>query len=258
MPINLITNSYANTNYLSGANHPNNLCIKTVKRAVLDCHSVVDKILYDIPVDIFSILGMRNLSAFIGELFAKSLEGESKGQFVSNPHQDGYPDLLLLDDVGKKLWNKIEIAGELRDKEPFSPFANGGIEVKATCGSVPSPKQAAKKGMTKPEMGDTRIDVLKGYDWKAHHRETNNLLGLLWDFDGNRSPRIVAVFFGNTLTENDWGKIVQPKEGGGRTTSVSIMPRSGVKKMYENWLLVANDRRYIDFINKYNKGGLIK
>lgn len=59
---------------------------------------------------------------------------------------------------------------------------------------------------------------------------TSNLIGLIWDFDDNHVPRIVSIFFGNELTENDWGKIIKPKEGGGRTTSVSIMPRVGVKK----------------------------
>ena len=254
----IIINEFANTNYLSGSNNEASLCCDMVKRAVIDCHIVVDKILDDIPVDVFSILGMRNLSAFIGEIFAKSLESESNGLLKSNPHQDGYPDLLLLDEVGQGLWDQLEIRGELRAKAPFSPFGNGGIEVKATCGSVPTPKEAAKKGLEKPGMGDTRIDVLKGYDWKAHHRETNNLLGLLWDFDEKRSPRIISVFFGNNLTENDWGKIVQPKEGGGRTTSVSIMPRAGVKKMYDNWLLILDDYRYKAFLNKYNKSDLIE
>lgn len=254
----IIVNKSANTNYSSGNNKNAYFSCDMVERAVVDCHAVVDKILHDIPVDVFAILGMRNLSAFLGELFAKSLEIESNGLFKSNPHQDGYPDLLLLDDEGKRLWQQLEKNGELRAKAPFSPFANGGIEVKATCGSVPTPREAAKKGLEKPGMGDTRIDVLKGYDWKAHHRETNNLLGLLWDFDEKRSPRIVAVFFGNDLTENDWGKIVQPKAGGGRTTSVSIMPRAGVKKMYNNWLLVLDDNRYKSFLNKYNKSDLIK
>ena len=110
----------------------------------------------------------------------------------------------------------------------------------------------------KPDIGDTRINVLKSYDWKAHHRETTNLIGLLWDFDHTRAPRVVAVFFGNNMTEEDWGKIVTPKEGGGRTTSVSIMSRTGVKRMYNNWLLVIDDARYIDFLNKYNKEELIK
>lgn len=250
-------NASVNTTYLSGKKKRADLSCEMIRKSVIDCHTVIDNILNNIPVDVFSILGMRNLSAFVGELFAKNLEAESKGDFKSNPHQDGYPDLLLLDEHGKALWDELKRKGELRAKGPFSPFENGGIEVKATCGSVPSPKEAAKKGMEKPEMGDTRIDVLKGYDWKAHHRETNNLLGLLWDFDKKKSPRIVAIFFGNNLTENDWGKIVQPKEGGGRTTSVSIMSRAGVKKMYDNWLLVIDDDRYKNFINKYNKGDLI-
>lgn len=199
---------------------------------------------------------MRNLSAFVGELFAKSLAKASDGKFISNPHQDGYPDLLLLNGEGLKLYEQLKIDGKLRDKSPFSPFQNGGLEIKATCGSVPTPTQCKKLGITKPDMGDTRIGVMRGYDWKAHHRETNNLIGILWDFE-NRTPHIMAVFFGNTLTENDWGKIVQPVAGGGRTTSVSIMPRAGVKKMYTNWIAVKNDHRYINFINHYNHDQLI-
>jgi hypothetical protein len=222
-----------------------------------DVDSVIKKIMDDIPVDIFSILGMRNLSAFIGELFARSIAKESNNLFISNPHQDGYPDLLLMDANGQALYNELTSSVKLRDKTPFSPFPNGGLEIKATCGSVPTPAQCAKKGITKPDIGDTRIEVLQGYDWKAHHRETNNLIGILWDFNYYRAPEIVAVFFGNYLTEDDWGKIIQPKEGGGRTTSVSIMTRSGVAKMYQNWILVKNDTRYINFINRYNQSGLI-
>jgi len=227
-------NTNASLEYISGHKNTRILDITYVVDAVTDCHQIVDLILKDIPVDIFSILGMRNLSAFVGELFARSLERVSNGTFKSNPHQDGYPDLLLMYDAGLDLWNKLSNSGQLQEKSPFSPFANGGIEIKATCGSVPTPVQCAKKGLVKPSMGDTRIDLLRSYDWKAHHRETNNLIGLVWDFDARRSPQIVGVFFGNNLTEEDWGAIIQPKEGGGRTTSVSIMPRAGVKKMYDN------------------------
>jgi hypothetical protein len=251
-----LINSKAITNFKSGSGNEETIDILIFERALHDVHNVVDKITKDIPVDIFSILGMRNLSAFIGELFAKSLAKESNNRFIKNPHQDGYPDLLLMDKSGIKLYEEIKARGGLRDKSPFSPFPNGGIEIKATCGSVPTPTQCAKLGIEKPDMGETRIAVMRGYDWKAHHRETNNLVGILWDFlDG--VPHIVAVFFGNTLTENDWGKIVQPKEGGGRTTSVSIMPRSGVNKMYQNWIAVKEDHRYVKFINEYNGGNLI-
>lgn len=226
------------------------------ERALFDFDLIIKKIMDDIPVDIFSILGMRNLSAFVGELFARSIAKGANGLFISNPHQDGYPDLLFMDTHGQALYDALTISGKLRDKAPFSPFINGGLEIKATCGSVPTPTQCARKNIEKPDIGDTRIDVLQGYDWKAHHRETNNLIGILWDFQ-NRRPEIIAVFFGNHLTEDDWGKIVQPKEGGGRTTSVSIMTRSGVEKMYQNWILVKNDSRYIDFLNHYNRGNLI-
>ena len=145
----------------------------------------------EFEVDVFELLGMRNLSSFIGELFAASTVKSSEGLFVKNPHQDGYPDLLLHDESGKAHWATLQ--QRLREKNPFSPFGTGGLEVKATCGSVPDPKRLATKGLVKPAIGDTRITMMVGYDWKAHHRTTNNLLGLLWDFR-DRAPCVVAVF----------------------------------------------------------------
>ena len=251
------TNSKANLTFQSGiGNTANFLTISIVQNAVRDFSETIENIQQNVPIDIFSILGMRNLSAFIGEIFARSLEKVSYRMLKSNPHQDGYPDLLLMDQAGIDMYNNISLQQGLQDKAPFSPFPNGGIEIKATCGSVPTPKECHKKGLEKPSIGCQRIDILKSYDWKAHHQETNNLLGLLWDFI-NGKPMLVAVFFGNNLTDADWGDIVQPRAGGGRTTSVSIMKRKGVKKMYNNWVMVFNDRRYIDFLNKYNKGSSI-
>lgn len=217
-------------------------------------HEVLDKI-KGFGIDIFGALGMRNLSSFIGEIFILEMVKNASGFLIKNPHQDGYPDLLVMDVQGKKFWEDLKL--RLRDKKPFSPFANGGIEVKATCGGLPKPASFVKKGLIKPDIGDQRIDSITGYDWKAHHRDTNNLIGLLWDFIGG-IPRVVGIFFSSELTSNDWGKIVQPKEGGGRTTSVSIMPRSSVKKMYEGVVYVLDDEKYITFLNKYNKGSLIQ
>ena len=239
--------------YTTGSGKTQSISSTSFSNAVDETHKIIDQIA-GFKVNIFEVLGMRNLSAFIGELFAASLIEVTNGMYKKNPHQDGYPDLLLMDGDGQLIYADLESRGKLREKEPFSPFSNGGIEVKATCGSVPTPAECRKKGIDeKPDIGDQRIGLMKSYDWKAHHRETNNLASILWDFiDG--VPRIVAVFFCSTLIENDWGKIIQPKEGGGRTTSVSIMTRDGVKKVYDDWEIVhSDDPRYAVFLNKYNK-----
>lgn len=243
--------------FTGGKNQKIEIGVLVFEKAVMRAHKLLDQIA-DFEVNIFEILGMRNLSAFVGELFAASLIKEFGGQFIKNPHQDGYPDLLLMDKFGQDLYKSLVDNGQEREKAPFSPFFNGGIEIKATCGTVPTPDRCRRLGLQeKPDIGDQRIPVMTGYDWKAHHRDTNNLVGILWDFI-EKKPRIVGVFFCSELTTEHWGSIIKPREGGGRTTSVSIMTRNGVKVMYENWVLVLNsDRRYPDFLNSHNGGSIL-
>lgn len=231
--------------------------VDNVEKAIIDTHKVIDKI-YEYKVDILRVLGMRNASSFIGELFAARLDQATKPKFIPNPHQDGYPDLLLMDQFGKALIRKIRKNGQWQDKKPFSPFKNGGLEIKATCGDVPTPAVCRARGAEgKPNIGDQRIDLVTGYLWKAHHRNTSTLIGLLWDFVEGRA-RIVAVFFCPRLINSDWGEIVKPKTGGGRTTSVSNMSPKGQRKMYQGWLLVyKDDPRYSAIINALNGGFLI-
>lgn len=82
------------------------------------------------------------------------------------------------------------------------------------------------------------------------------LMGILWDFmDGH--PFVAAVFYSNQLSEEHWGKIVQPKAGGGRTTSVSIMTRDGVRTMCSGWVACCADSRYADFLNRHSGDALI-
>ena len=226
---------------------------RSLLAAVNATHVLIDD-LYSADLEVAAILGLRNLSAFVGELFAAALGKASDGLLAANPHQDGYPDLLLMDAYGRGVWR--ELREQLDEKMPFSPFAGGGIEVKATCGSVPTPAMCKQRGLKRPHIGDTRIGCLQGYDWKSHHRDTNNLVGLLWDFMAGR-PRVAAVFYASNLAESDWGDIVQPRAGGGRTTSVSIMTRSGIRKMYEGWLCVHSTGGYREFLNRRNGGDLI-
>lgn len=196
-------------------------------------------------INIFEVLGMRNLSGMVGEYFAKSVQRFSGGNLQSNLHQDGYPDLLLTNTPPRKayfdtLYTTRNGKKYPRDKALFSPFMYGGIEIKATCGSTP-PASAQPK----PLIGEQRIKLVNSFDWKAHHRETNNLLSIFWDFL-DEVPTIVACFYRNDLETADWGRIVQPRESGGRTTSVSIMNKSGIKKMCDGWIAVIDDPTYID------------
>ena len=211
--------------------------------AIVEFERIIE-VFEDVEIPIGDILGLRNLSAFVGEVFNLACSKVSNGYVENNPHQDGYPDLLIMDDVGKSIWDSLK--NRRKEKEPFSPFKAGGIEVKATCGDLRSAKWITKQGLEKPAIGEQRKEYVTGYNWKAHHRETNNLVGLIWDFIDNK-PTIVALNYCNYLTEKDWGKTVTPKADGGRTTSVSIMNKDGVSKMYSGIILSLND---CDYTNK--------
>lgn len=200
-------------------------------------------------INIFETLGMRNLSGMIGEYFARSLVRLSDGNLESNLHQDGYPDVLLLDTPTKRnyfhtLYDTKNGRRYPINKKDFSPFKYGGIEIKATCGSTPP---AGK--VSKPLIGEQRVSLINGFDWKAHHRETNHLLAVFWDFIEGL-PTYVAAFYQDNLIVDDWGKIVKPKEDGGRTTSVSVMNSRGISKMCKNWIAVIDDEQYIELLSK--------
>lgn len=254
-----LINKHANTHFTAGNGQPCNIDMQALETALILTNTKLKKLSkfeVEEDMDIYPTLGMRNLSGFIGETFVKNFVKSSNGMFLKNPHQDGYPDMLLMDVLGRAAYQVIALLNKLRDKAPFSPFQNGGIEVKATCGYVPMPAYYTKRNLLKPDMGDTRIDLMKGYGWSAHHRETTNLIGVFWDFNENRVPQIVALFFGNSINQSDWGNVSVPKVGS-RTTNAAGMTRTGVKKMYDNWLIVKDDSRYVDFLNRYNHGNLI-
>lgn len=208
----------------------------------------LNEVTQEFDINIFETLGMRNLSGMVGEYFARSIMRLSNGKLQSNLHQDGYPDLLLTDTQEKKEYFKTLYTVENgkkypTSKEAFSPYKYGGIEIKATCGSTPPANIVPK-----PLVGEQRVSLLTSFDWKAHHRTTNHLLAILWDFI-NGNPTIVACFYQDNLEIEDWGRIVQPREGGGRTTSVSIMQKSGIKKMCEGWVAVLDDPQYIQLLS---------
>lgn len=69
-----------------------------ILQAINFCNQALQKLDQEtkqFDINIFEILGMRNLSGMVGEYFAKSVQRFSEGHLHSNLHQDGYPDLLL-------------------------------------------------------------------------------------------------------------------------------------------------------------------
>jgi hypothetical protein len=190
-------------------------------------------IAYDFPL--FELLGLRNLSGIVGAIYGRELWRLIKEFAFLNPHQDGYPDLCASTREGLAYFGERERRGEMTVKSSWSPYPFGGVEVKATCGNTPNAKTAPK-----PKIGEARSTLLESAEWKAHHRDTNNLLGIFWDFvDG--LPTLLAAFYRNDLVVDDWGKIVAAKEGAGHTTSVSLMTKAGVRKMGKGWLLLPAD-----------------
>ena len=229
-------------------------CVETANETIELFHDL--SLLYG--VDLFQILGLRNLSSFVGEVFAKQVRLSEAERLISNPNQDGYPDLCALTPEGKAYVEEHKLSdGKIRrDKNLWSPYPFGGIEVKATCGNTPPAKKTAK-----PLIGESRLPIVKTAEWKAHHQETKILLGIFWDFvDG--LPTVLAVFYRNDLdttrgkTNEDWGALALPKSGdndsedgkqtkGGRTTSVSIMKKPGVEKMGKGWVVLPHSTQFL-------------
>jgi len=182
-------------------------------------------------VPVSELLGLRNLSSLVSSVIVSELAEVCRENLFINPHQDGYPDLLPNTPAALEYSEEVRNAGRWSDKSAWTDTGLGGAEVKATCGNTPSASKIPKR-----LLGEERSDIIVGYDWKAHHRETRRLVAAIWDFV-DTVPTVTTLLYRNDLGEEDWGTIVAPKEGGGRTTSVSIMTRSGVRKMAEGWMV---------------------
>jgi len=183
-------------------------------------------------VDVFKVLDFRVLSGMVGETYANELAA-SCGKFVKNPNIDGYPDLVQVP--------TDELKAYCRKCGPsdFIKYKYGGIEVKNTFGS--------KKANTVLLNGEQRLGYINNkLDWKAHHRTTNNLIALLSDYIGD-VPVIVALFYSDELTEDDWMVKQQPKDGSAMT-SFSAVTSSGFLKLKKGVRLCIDDSKYREFV----------
>lgn len=210
------------------------------------------KMFAELNFNLFEVLGQRNLSGLIGEIFSRYFCNEFDF-CVLNPHPDGRPDILNIKDSSIRkyfLEDCFTTEGDkkLPIKNKLSPFPHGGIEVKCTIGS---PKANYKKelfkntGLNEFALGIPRIEYLDSFNYWAHHRHSSNLLSLYYDYSDKKSgiPQIMAIFL-VALNEEDWNVVSLGKSTAKKTSNTSLN-KTGRNKLYSSCLAVIDDERYI-------------
>ncbi|WP_061466394.1 hypothetical protein [Peribacillus simplex] len=206
--------------------------VSELLEAVENTNKIFEKITTQtrlMDLNIFEILDFRNFSGVIGETFASELS-KVNAKLIKNRNPDGYPDLIQVSTLEMEDYHKTITAKEL------IKYKYGGVEIKNTFGT--------KEGYLL--MGHQRIKKInRKLDWKAHHQQTNNLIGLLSDYI-NDMPQIVALCYSDELNTDDWGKVQKPKPGS-TMTSFSTIGRSGCNKMYEGIRICIDNPSYLEF-----------
>lgn len=197
-----------------------NVNIDHISQALADTNNI----LRSLPYALFRSIDYKTTSAMVGALFCNSLAELTDG--IVNPIEKGHPD--------------IPAAGKDASERELRKYAIG-LEIKCTVGNIQTGANL--------RAGETRVGKLTGLTWQAHHREVEELLGIVWDFlnpsDGFNFPCITAVFYSDTLNEEDWGEISGTT---GRNTKVTGMRVAGKRKMGAGWLaLVENE----DVLTRY-------
>jgi hypothetical protein len=193
---------------------------------------LTNKVLAALPASLFRSIDYKTSSAIIGAVFCESLADRTKA--IVNPIEKGHPDVLPASAAGAT-------EAQLRNYP-------SGVEVKSTIGNI-------AKGANL-RAGVRRVDQITGITWQAHHQDVKALMGLAWDFvqqgESFDHPGITGVFFAESLKKEDWGAVSGTT---GRNTKVCGMRSSGKMKMGSGWVLLWNEKAYVDMFKK-NFGSL--
>ncbi|SFQ37362.1 hypothetical protein SAMN05421670_1811 [Psychrobacillus psychrotolerans] len=215
----------------------------------------LSELFIELDFDLFEVLGQRNLSGLIGEIFSVFLAKKSNF-LLNNPHPDGRPDIIFCrNDVELDYFTKgcfIDVGDrKFPLKSALAPYLYGGIEVKCTIGD---PIKEYRKTIREEynnvkenfELYMPRVKYLKDLNWWAHHTHSSNLLGLYYDYysKSNNLPQILAVF-NSELVQTDWNKVSTGSSLGKKTSNTSLN-KTGKQKMKTSCLCVIEDEIYIE------------
>jgi len=215
----------------------NSFDAKDVREAIVLCNGLTKKLnevfAKETGMSLLDVIDKKQTGAFVGAMFISKF-GEIAKYLAKNPSPTGHPDLVPAKYI------------ETHENYKWDQFPYGGVEIKTSCGSLPS-------GKTKDlPVGSPRLEFVSGIVWKGHHNQINNLLGLYWDYQP--VPCIFGAFYSNNLKPQDFTLTV-PKEGGGHTTNVCITKSSAITKMGTNWVVMANENAYLKLFEKCMDAG---
>lgn len=217
-------------NYKNNTEFNINVGFSVTHKNIKDAVEQTNAILSDLPSTLFRSIDYKTTSAMIGAIFCDTVASLTGG--VVNPIEKGHPDI-------------IPASGANASEEELRKYPEG-LEIKCTVGNI--------KTGANLRAGETRINVLTGITWQAHHREVEELLGLIWDFvdDGHafNYPAITGAFYSSELEESDWGAISGTT---GRNTKVTGMNASGKEKMGNGWVAVIDNDQYLDKYQRFLK-----
>lgn len=160
-----------------------------IKQAVEQTNTILS----DLPSNLFKSIDYKTTSAMIGAIFCNTVANLTDG--IVNPIEKGHPDI-------------IPASAADASEEALRNYQEG-LEIKCTVGNITTGANL--------RAGETRIDNLTGITWQAHHREVEELLGIVWDFVDNgqnfNHPAITGAFYSSELSEDDWGLSVEQPAG---------------------------------------------
>ena len=211
--------------------------------------------LEELKFPLFTTLGQRNLSGFVGEVFSRVFCANVAGYAV-NPHADGRPDILDVSTAkAAKHFETVCFSastdGELAPiRSRLAPFEFGGIEVKSTIGNPVSGYKdilLRDHGVTEFHVGMPRVSYLASITFWGHHMSCENLLGLYYDYceELAGTPQIIAVMHSELDCDVDWHQVSVGKTGSKKTSNTSLSG-SGIGKISGGIVTVRNHPQYLD------------